>query len=108
MNDTLSLQTIFARTNVRALAAPLLIVMILAMMVLPLPAMLLDVFFTFNIAISIMVLLVAMYTRKALELSSFPTLSLVTTLLRLSLTLASTRVGLRTGHGGPPTPAQES
>ena len=66
MNDTLSLQTIFARTNVRALAAPLLIVMILAMMVLPLPAMLLDVFFTFNIAISIMVLLVAMYTRLSL------------------------------------------
>ena len=101
MNDTLSLQTIFARTNVRALAAPLLIVMILAMMVLPLPAMLLDVFFTFNIAISIMVLLVAMYTRKALEFSIFPTVLLVTTLLRLSLNVASTRVVLLEGHGGP-------
>ena len=101
MNDTLSLQTIFARTNVRVLAAPLLIVMILAMMVLPLPAVLLDVFFTFNIAISIMVLLVAMYTRQALEFSIFPTVLLVTTLLRLSLNVASTRVVLLEGHSGP-------
>ncbi|MBK8336521.1 MAG: flagellar biosynthesis protein FlhA [Sterolibacteriaceae bacterium] len=101
MNDTLSLQNFFARANVRVLAAPLLIVMILAMMVLPLPAVLLDVFFTFNIAISIMVLLVAMYTRQALEFSIFPTVLLVTTLLRLSLNVASTRVVLLEGHSGP-------
>ena len=75
--------------------------MILAMMVLPLPAVLLDVFFTFNIAISIMVLLVAMYTRQALEFSIFPTVLLVTTLLRLSLNVASTRVVLLEGHSGP-------
>ncbi len=101
MNDTLSLQNFFARANLRVLAAPLLIVMILAMMVLPLPAVLLDVFFTFNIAISIMVLLVAMYTRQALEFSIFPTVLLVTTLLRLSLNVASTRVVLLEGHTGP-------
>jgi len=73
MNDTLTLQSIFARANVRALAAPILIVMILATMVLPLPAFLLDLFFTFNIAMSVMVLLVAMYTRHPLEFSIFPT-----------------------------------
>jgi flagellar biosynthesis protein FlhA len=101
MNDTLSLQNFFARANLRVVAAPLLIVMILAMMVLPLPAVLLDVFFTFNIAISIMVLLVAMYTRQALEFSIFPTVLLVTTLLRLSLNVASTRVVLLEGHTGP-------
>ena len=101
MNDTLTLQSIFARANVRALAAPILIVMILATMVLPLPAFLLDLFFTFNIAMSVMVLLVAMYTRHPLEFSIFPTVLLVTTLLRLSLNVASTRVVLLEGHSGP-------
>lgn len=101
MNDTLTLQSIFARANVRALAAPILIVMIIATMVLPLPAFLLDLFFTFNIAMSVMVLLVAMYTRHPLEFSIFPTVLLVTTLLRLSLNVASTRVVLLEGHSGP-------
>jgi flagellar biosynthesis protein FlhA len=71
------------------------------MMVLPLPAFALDVFFTFNIAISIMVLLVAMYTMKPLDFAIFPTVLLVTTLLRLSLNVASTRVILLHGHTGP-------
>jgi len=101
MNDSLTLQSIFARANVRALAAPILIVMILATMVLPLPAFLLDLLFTFNIAMSVMVLLVAMYTRHPLEFSIFPTVLLVTTLLRLSLNVASTRVVLLEGHSGP-------
>ena len=73
MNPTLALQTLLAGGNLRQLAAPALIVMILAMMVLPLPAFALDVFFTFNIALSIMVMLVAMYTMKPLDFSVFPT-----------------------------------
>ncbi|MEK7736400.1 MAG: flagellar biosynthesis protein FlhA, partial [Pseudomonadota bacterium] len=101
MNDSLALQSLFSRGNLRQLAAPLLIVMILSMMVLPLPPFLLDVFFTFNIAISIMVMLVAMYTLKPLDFSVFPTVLLVTTLLRLSLNVASTRVVLLEGHTGP-------
>ncbi len=85
----------------RGLVGPMLIIMILAMMVLPLPAFLLDLLFTFNIALSIMVLLVAMYTRKALDFAAFPAVLLFTTLLRLSLNVASTRVVLMHGHTGP-------
>src|SRR5574340_790851 len=94
MNDTLTLQGMFTRGGVRQLAAPLLIIMILSMMVLPLPPFALDLLFTFNISLSIMVLLVAMYTRTALDFSVFPTVLLLTTLLRLSLNVASTRVVL--------------
>ena len=96
----LNLRRIFTPALLRSLAAPLLIVMVLAMMVLPLPVFLLDVFFTFNIAISVMVMLVAMYARKPLDFSAFPTVLLVTTLLRLSLNVASTRIVLLAGHGG--------
>ncbi|MCZ2174367.1 MAG: flagellar biosynthesis protein FlhA [Burkholderiales bacterium] len=84
----------------RQLGAPLLIVMILSMMVLPLPPLLLDLSFTFNIALAVMVLLVSMYTKKPLDFSIFPTVLLVTTLLRLSLNVASTRVILLEGHTG--------
>src|SRR5688500_1960061 len=84
----------------RSLAGPLLVLIILAMMILPLPPILLDLFFTFNIAFSVMVLLTAMYTVKALEFAIFPTVLLVTTLLRLSLNVASTRVILIDGHTG--------
>jgi flagellar biosynthesis protein FlhA len=101
MNETISLRTLFAPQNLRQLAAPILIVMILSMMVLPLPAFLLDLFFTFNIAMSVMVMLVSMYTRKPLDFSVFPTVLLVTTLLRLSLNVASTRIVLLQGHTGP-------
>jgi flagellar biosynthesis protein FlhA len=76
-------------------------VMILAMMVLPLPPLLLDILFTFNIAVSIMVLLVSMNTNKALDFAIFPTVLLITTLLRLSLNVASTRIVLLEGHTGP-------
>jgi len=96
----LILRRILAPANLRALAAPVLIVMILAMMVLPLPVFLLDVLFTFNIAVAVMVMMVAMYTRRPLDFSAFPTVLLVTTLLRLSLNVASTRVVLLHGHGG--------
>lgn len=89
---TMTLQNLFGRINVTQLAAPILIIMILAMMVLPLPAFVLDVLFTFNIALSVLVLLVAINTQKTLEFSVFPTVLLVTTLLRLSLNVASTRI----------------
>ncbi len=101
MNESLTLQAFFSRGSLRQLAAPMLIVMILAMMVLPLPPFILDLFFTFNIALSIMVMLVAMYVMKPLDFSVFPTVLLVTTLLRLSLNVASTRVVLLDGHTGP-------
>ena len=101
MNGSLNLRTLFAPGNIRQLAGPLLIILILAMMVLPLPAFVLDLMFTFNIAVSVMVMLVAMYTRKPLDFSVFPTILLVTTLLRLSLNVASTRRVLLEGHTGP-------
>jgi flagellar biosynthesis protein FlhA len=101
MNDALTLQGFLGRLNIRQMLAPLLIILILSMMVLPLPPFVLDVFFTFNIAISVMVLLVAMYTMKPLDFSIFPTVLLVTTLLRLSLNVASTRIVLLQGHTGP-------
>ncbi len=84
----------------KGMVGPILIIMILAMMVLPLPAFLLDLLFTFNIALSVMVLLVAMYTMKALDFAAFPAVLLFTTLLRLSLNVASTRIVLMEGHTG--------
>ncbi len=101
MNDTLNLRQLLTPANLRQLAAPLLIIIILSMMVLPLPVFLLDVFFTFNIAISVMVMLVAMYSTRPLDFSVFPTVLLVSTLLRLSLNVASTRIVLLEGHAGP-------
>ena len=86
--------------NLRGMVGPVLIVMILAMMVLPLPPVLLDILFTFNIAIAVMVLLISMNTTKALDFVAFPTILLMTTLLRLSLNVASTRVVLLQGHTG--------
>ncbi len=87
--------------NTKALAAPLLIILMLAMMILPLPAFALDVFFSFNIALSVIVLLTSLYTVKPLDFMAFPTVLLVSTMLRLSLNVASTRVVLTTGHTGP-------
>ncbi|WP_341710011.1 flagellar biosynthesis protein FlhA [Limnobacter sp.] len=75
--------------------------MILVMMILPVPAFALDLFFTFNIALSLMVLVAALYTTRPLDFAAFPTILLVTTLLRLSLNVASTRVVLMHGHEGP-------
>ncbi len=84
----------------RALMAPLFIVMVLAMMVLPLPAFALDLLFTFNIALALMVMLVAAHMVRPLDFAAFPTMLLITTLLRLSLNVASTRVVLMNGHTG--------
>lgn len=83
-----------------ALAGPLLILLILTMMVLPLSPFVLDLFFTFNIALSIIILIVALFTQKVLDFASFPTVLLFATLLRLSLNIASTRVVLMEGHTG--------
>ncbi len=90
-----------SKVPVGALGTPLLIIFVLAMMMLPLPPFLLDLFFTFNIALSIVVLLVAAYTVKPLDFAAFPTILLVTTLMRLSLNVASTRAVLMHGHTGP-------
>ncbi|MDO4905157.1 MAG: flagellar biosynthesis protein FlhA [Lautropia sp.] len=83
-----------------SLAVPGLAIMVLAMMLLPLPAPMLDFLFTFNIASSLLVLLVAVYTVRALDFAVFPTVLLVTTLMRLSLSVASTRAVLLHGHTG--------
>jgi len=87
--------------NAKLLAGPILIIMVLSMMVLPLPPLLLDMFFTFNISLSIMILLVAMFTKKPLDFAAFPSVLLFATLLRLALNVASTRVILLHGHTGP-------
>lgn len=84
----------------KSFAAPLIIIMLLAMMILPLPAIALDVLFTFNIALSILVLLIGLQTSKPLDFLAFPTVLLVTTMLRLSLNVASTRIVLTEGHTG--------
>jgi flagellar biosynthesis protein FlhA len=101
MNSTLTLPGLLDHAKWSNLAGPLTIIMILVMMVLPLHPVLLDVLFTFNIALSIMVLLVGLYTLRPLEFAAFPTVLLLTTLLRLSLNVASTRVILLEGHTGP-------
>jgi flagellar biosynthesis protein FlhA len=80
--------------------------MILVMMILPLPAFLLDLLFTFNIALAVMVLLVSMYTQKPLDFAAFPSVLLFSTLLRLSLNVASTRIVLLEGHTGPDAAGQ--
>ena len=82
------------------LGAPLVIVMILSMIILPLPAFLLDLFFTFNIAFSLIILLVVVYSLKPLEFAVFPSVILIATLLRLALNVASTRIVLLEGHNG--------
>jgi len=101
MNNVATLSSWIEASNLKTLAGPLLIIMILAMMVLPLPPFVLDLFFTFNIAVSIIVLMVSLYTRNPLDFAVFPTILLITTLLRLSLNIASTRVVLLEGHTGP-------
>jgi flagellar biosynthesis protein FlhA len=101
MSDTFSLRLLLGGAGLRAAAVPLLIIMILTMMILPVPPFLLDLLFTFNIALAIIVLLVSLYTLKPLDFAVFPTVLLMTTLLRLSLNVASTRVVLLHGHSGP-------
>ncbi|MFP4684049.1 MAG: flagellar biosynthesis protein FlhA, partial [Ectothiorhodospira sp.] len=86
--------------NRSGLGAPVLLMALLAMMVIPLPPLALDLLFTFNIALSLVVIMVAVYTPRPLEFAVFPTVLLVATLLRLALNVASTRVILLEGHTG--------
>jgi len=99
MNARATMATLgeFARNG---LGVPLLVMAVIAMMVLPLPAFLLDVFFTFNISLSLTILLAVIYVRRALEFATFPTVLLGATLLRLGLNVASTRIVLINGHTG--------
>src|SRR6202021_1523482 len=97
MNRLAGVMGEFARNG---LGVPILVMVILAMMVLPLPAFLLDVLFTFNISLSLMILLAVIYVRRALEFATFPTVLLSATLLRLGLNVASTRIVLINGHTG--------
>ena len=102
----LSLKTLLAggdarATAVKALLLPVFVVLMLAMMVLPLPPLLLDLLFTFNIALALMVMMVSAQMVRPLDFAALPTVLLVTTLLRLSLNVASTRVVLMEGHTGP-------
>ena len=91
--------------NVKQLASgavlPIGILALVAMMVLPLPVFLLDTFFVSNILVSLLILMVAMHTQRPLDFSSFPSLLLIATVLRLGLNVASTRVVLSEGHTGP-------
>ncbi len=83
-----------------SLGIPIMLMGLLGMMILPMPAFLLDVFFTFNITLSIVILLVCVYALRPMEFASFPTVLLVATLLRLALNVASTRIVLLEGHEG--------
>ncbi|HET7223788.1 MAG TPA: FHIPEP family type III secretion protein, partial [Rhodanobacteraceae bacterium] len=90
----------FKDPRMKLLTGPVFILLVMAMLILPLPPYVLDFFFTFNIALSVMVLLVSMFTQRTLEFAAFPSVLLFTTLMRLSLNVASTRVVLMEGHHG--------
>jgi len=101
--STLSLSTIrqnLAKFDYTGLGIPVLVLLIMAMLVLPLPPLLLDFLFTFNIVASLVIIMIAINTRKPLDFSSFPTVLLFATMLRLALNVASTRIILVEGHTG--------
>lgn len=85
----------------QGIGPPLIIVMLLAMVVVPLPPLALDALFTFNITLSIVILMVTIYVMRPLDFAVFPTVILMATLLRLALNVASTRVVLLHGQNGP-------
>ncbi len=104
MNDLMQRLNAWFGPNAAAakmLTLPLFVVLMLSMMVLPLPPFVLDLLFTFNIALALMVVMVSAQMVKPLDFAALPTVLLVTTLLRLSLNVASTRVVLLEGHNGP-------
>ncbi|PTT88617.1 flagellar biosynthesis protein FlhA [Pelomonas sp. HMWF004] len=103
MNDLLAkLQSLLGPRAgiIAALGAPIAVLLVLSMMVLPLPPFALDLLFTFNIAMAVMVMMVAAHMVRPLDFAAFPTVLLLTTLMRLSLNVASTRVVLLEGHTG--------
>lgn len=87
--------------HIKGIGTPLFVLALLAMVILPMPPFLLDALFSFNITISMVILLVAIYTKRPLDFAAFPTILLIATLLRLGLNIASTRVILLNGHEGP-------
>ena len=98
---TQTLMQQFGRIGRRGIGAPIVMLILLAMVMLPLPPFMLDMLFSFNIALSLMIVLAVVYVMRPLEFASFPTVILGATLLRLALNIASTRVVLLHGHAGP-------
>ncbi|MGH8215626.1 MAG: flagellar biosynthesis protein FlhA, partial [Rhodanobacteraceae bacterium] len=91
----------FGRIGRRGIGAPIVMLVLLAMVILPLPPFMLDLLFSFNIALSLVIVLAVVYVMRPLEFGAFPTVVLGATLLRLALNIASTRVVLLHGHNGP-------
>lgn len=100
MAETSAIMTLRDISRNSMLGAPILLMSILAMLVVPLPPAMLDIFFTFNITLGLVVLLAGIYSRKPLDFAAFPTVLLIATLLRLALNIASTRIVLLDGHTG--------
>jgi len=100
MAEQVGMLTTLRKIPRTGMGVPLLVMAMLAMLVVPLPPLLLDVFFSFNIALSLVILLVAIYTMRPLDFAVFPAVILVATLLRLGMNVASTRVVLLEGHTG--------
>ena len=99
MAEAISTSTI--RSRIPALGTPILLLSLLAMMTLPIPTFLLDILFTFNISLALIVVLATVYAQRPLDFAVFPTILLVATLMRLAMNVASTRVVLINGHTGP-------
>ena len=104
--DSIDIKSALQDLLQRGLGAPIAVMMLLGMVVLPLPPFLLDIFFTFNIALSLIILMVAIYADRPMDFAVFPTIILVATLFRLALNVASTRVVLLEGHNGPDAAGQ--
>jgi len=96
-----SLTQNFSLSKIPALGTPILLLALLAMMTLPIPTFLLDILFTFNISLALVVVLATVYAQRPLDFAVFPTILLVATLMRLAMNVASTRVVLINGHTGP-------
>jgi len=108
----MDLKAVFTQLNndkmdyLKGVGTPLLVLAALAMVVLPMPPFLLDMLFSFNIALALLVLLITVYTLKPVDFGAFPTVILIATVLRLALNVASTRVVLLEGHNGPDAAGQ--
>jgi flagellar biosynthesis protein FlhA len=100
LTNTLAAQ-FFLSDKLKPFGLPVAILMLMVMMVIPLPSILLDIFFTTNILLSLLILMVCIHTFRPLDFSSFPTVLLFATILRLGLNVASTRIVLSAGHTGP-------
>jgi flagellar biosynthesis protein FlhA len=98
--DLAQVKTNVSSVGWKGIGGPLAMLMLLAMIIIPMPAFALDMFFTFNITLSLVVVIVVIYTMKPLEFAAFPTVILITTLFRLALNVASTRIVLMEGHTG--------